>query len=560
MSKSPPKHGVEPTTKARLKRPSASPRRRWPRRTLIGINAFVLLCLVAVGSAYGYVRYKLNSIATDPSHHVTPVGLNTDGGTVPQKDWAHGLEPENILLIGNETRQGLTPAQQLYFGSSAIYSGSLADIMMVLHLDPAKRTASILSIPRDLFAPMPPGSPVGSYQKLDAALNDGKEGPDNLVQAVQEDLGIPINHFIELNFNGFMNSVDALGGIDVYFPRPVFDAESRLYISVKGCHYLNGEQALELVRARHLQYEPAGVKNEPRYQWPQEPQSDLARIVRTHFFIKLVAAKARSEFGDPIKMNNFLSAVLAQITIDTGLRGELINIAETYLHVNLGTLPELTLPTTGVAGYFYNGYGIGDVVFPVQPLDNNIIKAWDQQVFPAAVKPSSVQVVSIAGSYDAALAAGQALESDGLKVASESVGQAPSSTSETLVLYHQKSLAQALAVMKYLSGAVMLEQSSSVAPGTVVVDLGSTVVVKSHPVPATTTTGASSTTTAAATTTVPASTTTAAPHTSQPKTTRAPSTTTTVPTPGGLSPSSAGDVVQPWDPRSCPAGSPVIKG
>ena len=359
-----------------------------------------------------------------------------------------------------------------------------------------------------------------------------------------------------------MNSVDALGGIDVYFPRPVFDAESLLYISVKGCHYLNGEEALELVRARHLQYEPKGV-NEPRYEWPQEPESDLARIVRTHFFIKQVAAKARSEFGNPLKMNSFLSAVLAQITIDSGLRGELLKIAETYLHVNLNGVPELTLPTTGVASYYYNGYGIGDVVFPVQPLDNNTVKAWDPSALPTPVKPSSVQVVSITGSYGSAVAAGQALESDGLKVASESAGQAPASTSETLVMYRKDSLAQALDVMKYLSGAVMLEQSPAVAPGTVVLDLGSTVDVKSHPVPSTTTTGVAgttlATTTTVLTTTVPTTTSAPGPRTSTSRV-AATTTTTAVPTPGGLSPSSAADVVQPWDPRSCPSGSPVING
>ena len=125
-------------------------------------------------------------------------------------------------------RQGLTAKEQEQFGSSLTYSGTLADIMMVLHLDPATDSASLLSIPRDLFAPMPTGSPVGRYQKLDAALNDGSAGPNNLVEAIQEDLGIPINHFVELNFNGFINSVNALGGIYVYFPEPVYDADSLL--------------------------------------------------------------------------------------------------------------------------------------------------------------------------------------------------------------------------------------------------------------------------------------------------------------------------------------------
>jgi hypothetical protein len=340
-----------------------------------------------------------------------------------------------------------------------------------------------------------------------------------------------------------------------------------LYVPVKGCHYLDGVQALELVRARHLRYEPAGVKNEPRDEWPQEPESDLARIVRTHTFIKLVAAKARGEYTNPIRMNDFLSAVAAQITIDSGLRGELLKIAETYAHVNLDAVPELTLPTTLVPTYYYYfGQGIGDVVFPVQPTDDNVINEWDGNALPTPVRPAAVQVVSITGSYYAATDAGQALESDGLHVTSETVGEEPSSTSETLVEYHQgpadapdRYLAQATDVMKYLSGAVMLQPSSTVPAGTVVVELGSTVDVTAHTAPATTTTSAPGTATTVPTTTSSAPSTTR-PATPTTSTTRPRPTTTTVPTPDNLAPSSASDVLEPWDPRACPAGSPVIKG
>lgn len=549
------------------------------------MNAVVFACLAAMGSAYGYVQYRLNQIATAPGGDLTRLGQYTGGGSQSTAGDADGLKPENILLIGNETRQGLTPSEQQYLGSSVTYSGSLADIMMILHLDPATRSASILSIPRDLFTPMPAGSPVGSYQKLDAALNDGKEGPDNLAEAVQQDLGIPINHFIELNFNGFINSVNALGGLDVYFPEPVYDAESLLHITEPGCHHLNGQSALELVRARHLQYDPPGDEA-PYYDWPQEAQSDLARIVRTHTFIKLVAARARAEFTNPLALNNFVGAILDQITVDPQLRNELPRLAVHYIHINLAGVPELTLPTTGVNGdYYYGGYEMGDVVFPVQPLDDNIIKEWDSQALPTPVKPNSVQVVSLTGSTAAAEMAGQYLASDGLKVTSETAGEVPSSTSETLVTYHEGNTAQALYVMKYLSGAVMMEQSSSVAKGTVQVQVGSTVAVKWHHTPATTTTtstvvtgtgtgvattGAGTTTTASTATTSTSTTSTSTTSSSTTTTTVLSSTTatggkastvttTTVPTPGGpVNP--AHDQLQPWDPRACPPGSKAIRG
>jgi LCP family protein required for cell wall assembly len=539
-------------------------RRRWPRRTLIVVNGVVFLCLVAMASAYGYVRYEIGSIVTEPGTNLTPPGFYAGGGgPVPRASAsaADGLQPENILLIGNETRQGLTLQQQQQFGSSLTYSGTLADIMMVLHLDPATGTASVLSIPRDLFAPMPAGSPVGPYQKMDAALNDGAQGPDNLVNAIQEDLGIPINHFVELNFNGFINSVNALGGINVYFPDPVFDADSLLYIPTPGCHHLNGFYALTLVRARHLQYDPPG-DTEPRQYWPYDPESDLARIVRTHTFVKIVAdtAKAKGK-TDPATAVSFLAAVVKQMTVDSGLKDQLLTLVLHYRDINVAAVPETTLSVTDVNDYYYGGYGMGDVLFPVQPADNNVIKAWDPLAFPKAVAPKSVSVVSITGSYDAAVAAGRALGSYGLKVSGETTGTVPSNTTETVVLYHPNDIAEALYVMKYLSGAVMMQVSPAVVPGTVEVDLGSTVDVATDPAPTTTTTTTATTTSSLATTTSSlATTTTAATTTVRPSTTAEATatsrtlptaTTTSVPTPNGQPVTSASDQQEPWDPRAC---------
>ena len=535
-----PKHRVQPPadTPAPSQEPSkvvVRPRRRWPRRILIAANGVVFLLIVAVASAYGYVRHEIGDVKTASGAHLTPENETVGGGQVKSTvGAANGLKPENILLIGNETRQGLTPEEQLQYGSSIGHSGTLADIMMILHLDPATGSASILSVPRDLFSPMPANSDVGSYQKMDAALNNGANGPDNLVNAVQEDLGIPINHFIELNFNGFINSVNALGGIHVYFPDPVFDAESLLYIATPGCHLLNGVAALALVRARHLQYEPPGT-NEPDYDWPYDPESDLARIVRTHTFMKIVAETAKSKgLTDPILAANFISAILGQITVDPGLKGQMLNLVLQFRNLDVSGVPESTLPTTPVNDYYYGGYGIGDVLFPVQPADNNAIRAWDSQALPTPVAPKAVGVVSITGSYQAALDAGRSLASDGLKVTSESSGSVPADTSETLVLYHPGQVALALDVMKYLSGAVMMRVAPSIVPGTIQVNLGSTVNV---------TTTHSPTATSAPTTSTPTTT----------KTTTAPkhSVATTVPTPGGLTPSSANDQQEPWDPRSC---------
>ncbi len=111
---------------------------------------------------------------------------------------------------------------------------------------------SILSIPRDLFVP---NARTGGANKIDAALF---QGPDQLIAAIEDDFGIPIQHFVELNFDSFINVVQALGGIKMYFPEPVYDAYSGLNIQTTGCLSLNGTQALQVVRARHVQYKGPG--------------------------------------------------------------------------------------------------------------------------------------------------------------------------------------------------------------------------------------------------------------------------------------------------------------
>ncbi len=482
----------------------------------------VATCLVAAGAVYAYARYRIDSIRTVAAPHLT---VTAPGA----KDSAAGLEPENILLIGNETRAGLTnPTEIARYGSPQEFSGSLSDVIMILHLDPAKQTASILSIPRDLFLPMPPDSPVGPYQKIDAALNDGVNGPDNLIQAITDDLGIPINHYVELEFDGFENTVNALSGINVDFPEPVFDAYSQLNITTTGCVHLNGTRALALVRARHLQYDPPG-DTAPERDWPYDPESDLSRIARDHTFLRVLASTAESRgLSNPLTLNAFIEDVIDQITIDPGLKSQLISLATHYRHIDPNTIPETTLPITevgGSTGYYYEGADIGDVDFPDQPADNQVIAAWDDTALPTSIAPAAVDVYNITDTYQLAADTAKSLQADGLPATSRAGGIVPAGTSETFVQYPPEGLAQAQAVMDHLAGAVMLDPDSTIPTGTIRLEVGSTVSVL-PPVRATSPTVAGPGTQAA---------------------------TTTVPTPGGQKPSSSTDQLEPWDPTPCPA-------
>jgi LCP family protein required for cell wall assembly len=475
------------------------------------------MALLSAVTAYGYVHYRLGSIRSVAAAHLSP----------------QERTGENILLIGNQSRAGLGTS---IYGSPTLLSGSLSDVIMILHLNPLKQSASILSIPRDLFVPQPAGSPVGPYQKVDAALNDGSKGPDNLIQTLTDDLGIPINHFVELNFDGFQRTVDAVGGINVDFPEPVYDAYSNLDVSTTGCRHLNGVQALALVRARHLQYDPPGVSPSNHGAWPYDPESDLSRVVRDHTFLRILVATAKSEgLSNPLKANAFLGSIIDQITVDPGLKGQLLTLAGLYRHLSPEAIPQTTLPVTqvgGASGYTYNGAAMGDVDFPVQPLDNQIIAAWDGRAQPAPVPPAGVEVTNISGSGHLATSTADALAADHVNIAGVTTGSVPAAETETLVNYRPGQVGEALSVVRNLAGAVMMRSDGSLPSGMVDVDVGSLVAVAgpngAPPPPST----------AATTPATPSSSPSAA-------------ATSTVPTPGGQAPSSSTDQVAPYDPRPC---------
>jgi LCP family protein required for cell wall assembly len=470
------------------------------------VNVVVATSLVGASAVYAYVKWRLDSIPTRAAPHLTSVKQNPGG---LQKE-SGGLAPENILLIGNQTRAG-----QVGFGDPKLLSGSLSDVIMLVHLDPVNHTASLLSIPRDLFVPMPAGSPVGPYQKIDAALNDGANGPDNLIAAITADLGIPINHYVELEFNGSEAMVNALGGIRVDFPAELYDSSSGLFIGRTGCQLLSGAQALALIRARHLQYDAPGSPGDARY-WPADPESDLSRIARDQVIVRVLVSTAESEgLTNPIKLNNFIGALVGDLLMDPGLKNQVTDLALQYRHFDPFTASELTLPVTVVSGYHYAGSIIGDVDFADQPADNAAIRAWDPEAFPAPVMPTAVSVRNLAGTRNLATRTAADLAADGLPAVATGDLSVPASQTETLIKYAPGQIAQAIDVEDHLLGAVVLQPDPTQPPGTVTVEAGSTLAVA--PSPGAAASGAA----------------------------------TSVPTPGGQNPSPAAAPLPWWEPRPC---------
>jgi LCP family protein required for cell wall assembly len=430
---------------------------------LIGANVVVAVALVAAGSALAYITYRWSQVTK-----VHLPGLVHNGQDSAGRLAAGQSAAMTILLIGNNTRTGLAPGDAAHFGTSEEVGGARSDVTMLLHLDPL-HGASVLSIPRDLFVPMPPRSMVGSVGKIDAALNDS---PEHLIEAITNDLGIPIDHFVSINFDGFQHVVDALGGINMSFPAPLRDTYSGLNITTTGCQHLNGAEALALVRARHLQYEDGG-------RWLDDPEGDLSRIRRDHAFLAVLAKTVKAKgFTNPLRANAVLGNVVNQVTIDDGMSvATMVDLLRRYGGLNPDTTPELTLPVTLVPAGNYHFYGgsYGSVVFPTEPADHQIIAQFLSQAPPAS-RPERVDVVDWSGrGAGTAVAAG--LSADGFQLVGQSNAIAPAYLSETVIRYGLGDVGAAERVLSAMGGAVMMTYDPQVTPGTVVVDVGSVVTV-----------------------------------------------------------------------------------
>jgi LCP family protein required for cell wall assembly len=473
---------------------------------LIGLNVFVGVCLLAASLVYGYVRYRAAQLKTAKC----PSCAATTGAS------SGGLTAMNILLIGSNTRTGLDPGEAQQFGSASQVPGARSDVTMILHLDPATGSASLLSIPRDLFVSLPPHSMAGKVGKIDAALNDG---PDNLIAAITDDLGIPINHYVEVNFDGFRRTIDAMGGIRMSFPTQLRDSLSGLRITQTGCQQLNGATALAVVRARHLQYLSNG-------HWVDDPLSDLARIRRDHTFLRIFVTTAKAQVTNPLRLNALVGGLLGQVTVDSGLNVKsLLALFRRYRHLDPNAVAETTLPITVVPNYHYGAGAYGDVDMPVEPLDHQVINAWAGQSPSLAIPSStSVQLVNISGTFRKAATVASGLTALGYQVTGSTTGSVPAATTETIINYHPGSVGQALGLLDHLAGAVTVHPDPTLADGTITLDVGSVVTV----------TGPST-----------------APPAGSP-TTIVPTTSTTIPTALHQTPSAAQDQPQPFDPTACP--------
>lgn len=300
--------------------PEPPPRKRW---SFMQKFFLVLLALAAVGvfAGYGFLRYtesKIERIASEDLTSLQPVAASGD--------------PVNFLLVGVDDRSSIPEDWENTFGTAA---GRRTDVMIIAHLVPGERI-QMLSIPRDLKVQIP----GAGTNRVNAAYVVG--GPDLLVDTIQKVTGIPINHYVEIDFGGVGAVVDSLGGVELDFTYPGRDRTSG-FSTEAGRHTLDGEQAVAYARSRHYEELRNG-------SWTGQGGGDISRTGRQQQILIALFNQVASP-SSAFNLASFLPTFADQIRADDGLSlAKMASIGKDALGLRSKTIESATLPVKNSKG------------------------------------------------------------------------------------------------------------------------------------------------------------------------------------------------------------------
>ena len=273
-------HPLEPVLPPIQRRRASSPETitSQPPSGARALQIALRVALIGVIVACGLVAYRIYAFGAAISPQA-PVSTQTS--------YMNGPARVNVVILG--------------YGGSGHDGAYLSDSIMVASLAPHDGATTLISVPRDLWAQVPPGS--GRYAKINTAFADGySNGYDGLppgkaaagaeaARKVSDVLGLSVTYWVALDFTGFRQLVDALGGVDINAPvaftarypsndNPQIDASWKTIHFAQGEQHMDGERAIEYARARYV-LDPVSEGN------------DFARSQRQQLLIHAILGRAR---------------------------------------------------------------------------------------------------------------------------------------------------------------------------------------------------------------------------------------------------------------------------
>ena len=355
-------------------------------RASVAVLTVLLSVSILVAFGYGWKKYgDLNS--NIPKFKISALGQAPapakGANPVKQKNGSS----QNILIVGLDTREGLTQQQVQQYHTGNDVSDS-TDSIMVVHVPADGSKATLISVPREVYVDIP-----GYKQNLiNAAYADGKdvggtgtlkqreaEGFNLLVQTVSQLTGLTINHFVAVGFAGFVNIANAIHGVEVNLCYAQNDPYSGLDVPA-GPQRLSGAEALAFVRQRH------NING--------GDSSDLTRAQRQRYFLAAAFKQVESigVLTSPSRLDALISAIDGSFYIDDTLN--LVSLAEQMADLTTGNIIGHAIPTQGDVTTIEGQDGLA--------VDPATVQAQIQQwLNPPTPAPSSSSSSSKAGSSGA---------------------------------------------------------------------------------------------------------------------------------------------------------------
>ncbi|MDH3189998.1 MAG: LCP family protein [Acidimicrobiia bacterium] len=391
-------------------------RRGLPRWLKVTIITTLVLANLAVLGIYWIIRVGENALAeAETDDRVTDVlDIATDDLT--------------FLVVGSDSRAGLTDLDN--FGSAG---GERGDVIMLVKFS-RDGVVTMLSIPRDLWVDIP----GNGKNKINAAYAFG--GPTLMVQTIKENLGVEINHYVEIDFVGFMAMVDELGGIDIFFPNPARDLSSGLDVEA-GMQTLSGDMALAYARSRKYQELQGG-------SWVSVNANDIGRTGRQQEVVRAILSELKSP-SSITEAGSIASSLARHTTVDSRLASSSVaQLAWDFKSVIGGDIDGATLPV------FSGTEGNASVVYASQPEASTMLDNF-KAGRPLAEQPTRIQVLNGNGVAGAAGEMAERLEALGFIVVA--VGDAGSIYETTTILIDEGSQAGDMVRSALGFGEVLLD-------------------------------------------------------------------------------------------------------
>lgn len=305
--------------------PHPAPNRTWARAGAVGLTAAAAVGVLvwngteptpSVGSAStpppastpssASASSSVGSPTADaPTSDPTAASDTSTGETFPKPSDA----AVNILVVGVDTRPDCIDPSSSFAGSYPDQDiGSRADAIMILRIDPQAGRAAVLSFPRDLWVSrgdLPSG-------RINALVVD--DDPIPLIATLDADFGLDVDHFVQIDYCGFRDLVDAVGGVTVPFTAPVRDTSTGFLADGPACVVLDGEHALAYVRSRRMEV------LSPDGSWLIDGSSDLSRVARQQDLLRRLLDEVLDQgLADVGNVRSLLAATQESLVVDSEL-------------------------------------------------------------------------------------------------------------------------------------------------------------------------------------------------------------------------------------------------